>query len=255
LRAGEEPDDSEEEDDDVEDSPPVKKSRPSPEVEDSEQEDDDDDDDMYTGEEEMKPKGRKPTSAAALRFKSNVRKPKLKVSSSDDDEAIMDAVSGSTNRMSDLNGAKSTSTSAASSKLKYNAPVRRSPEEETVDDSDIEFMPLKNKKKPSASISISASKSNAAPKLAEKTSDDSGEKSPVTHKDEEPEEQSLLDPVPPPLSHSQSRSLSQSMAPPPAPEEPQGPKSRLTIHKMALVNFKSYAGRQEIGPFHKVRSI
>ncbi|KAF5370011.1 hypothetical protein D9758_001368 [Tetrapyrgos nigripes] len=35
------------------------------------------------------------------------------------------------------------------------------------------------------------------------------------------------------------------------PEEPQGPKSRLVIHKLALVNFKSYAGRQEIGPFHK----
>jgi len=31
-----------------------------------------------------------------------------------------------------------------------------------------------------------------------------------------------------------------------------GPKSRLVIHKMALVNFKSYKGRQEIGPFHKV---
>ncbi|KAJ6609837.1 RecF/RecN/SMC [Mycena sp. CBHHK59/15] len=34
-------------------------------------------------------------------------------------------------------------------------------------------------------------------------------------------------------------------------KEPTGPKSRLVIHKMALVNFKSYAGRQEIGPFHK----
>ncbi|WVO23287.1 uncharacterized protein IAS62_004637 [Cryptococcus decagattii] len=30
-----------------------------------------------------------------------------------------------------------------------------------------------------------------------------------------------------------------------------GPKPRLTIHKLVLVNFKSYAGRQEIGPFHK----
>jgi structural maintenance of chromosome 4 len=28
-------------------------------------------------------------------------------------------------------------------------------------------------------------------------------------------------------------------------------KPRLTIHKLVLVNFKSYAGRQEIGPFHK----
>ena len=31
-----------------------------------------------------------------------------------------------------------------------------------------------------------------------------------------------------------------------------GPKKRLVIHKLALVDFKSYAGRQEIGPFHKV---
>ncbi|ORY34983.1 RecF/RecN/SMC N terminal domain-domain-containing protein [Naematelia encephala] len=30
-----------------------------------------------------------------------------------------------------------------------------------------------------------------------------------------------------------------------------GPKPRLTIHKLVLVDFKSYAGRQEIGPFHK----
>jgi structural maintenance of chromosome 4 len=33
-----------------------------------------------------------------------------------------------------------------------------------------------------------------------------------------------------------------------------GPKSRLVIYKMVLVNFKSYKGRQEIGPFHKVGS-
>lgn len=32
----------------------------------------------------------------------------------------------------------------------------------------------------------------------------------------------------------------------------QGPKKRLVIHKIVLVDFKSYAGRQEIGPFHKV---
>jgi structural maintenance of chromosome 4 len=36
------------------------------------------------------------------------------------------------------------------------------------------------------------------------------------------------------------------------PEEATGPKSRLVIHKLMLINFKSYAGRQEIGPFHKV---
>jgi structural maintenance of chromosome 4 len=32
---------------------------------------------------------------------------------------------------------------------------------------------------------------------------------------------------------------------------PSKPKPRITIHKLVLVNFKSYAGRQEIGPFHK----
>lgn len=39
------------------------------------------------------------------------------------------------------------------------------------------------------------------------------------------------------------------------PEEPLGPKSRLVIYKLMLINFKSYAGRQEIGPFHKVEGI
>lgn len=38
----------------------------------------------------------------------------------------------------------------------------------------------------------------------------------------------------------------------PALQEETGPKQRLVIHKLALVDFKSYAGRQEIGPFHKV---
>ena len=65
----------------------------------------------------------------------------------------------------------------------------------------------------------------------------------VPAEDEEVEETSLFEP--PPMSAPSS--LPQAM-----PEEPAGPKARLVIHKMALVNFKSYAGRQEIGPFHKV---
>ncbi|KAJ7084309.1 RecF/RecN/SMC [Mycena belliarum] len=63
---------------------------------------------------------------------------------------------------------------------------------------------------------------------------------PVLEEDEE--ETSLFDPPPMPTPQSQAQ---------PALEEPAGPRSRLVIHKMALVNFKSYAGRQEIGPFHK----
>ncbi|GJJ13220.1 hypothetical protein Clacol_007471 [Clathrus columnatus] len=43
--------------------------------------------------------------------------------------------------------------------------------------------------------------------------------------------------------------MSQRTAPP--ADEPQGPKPRLVIYKLVLVDFKSYAGRQEIGPFHK----
>ncbi|KAL1408278.1 Structural maintenance of chromosomes protein 4 [Vanrija albida] len=41
------------------------------------------------------------------------------------------------------------------------------------------------------------------------------------------------------------------MATPAPPPPAAGPKPRLVIHKLVLVNFKSYAGRQEIGPFHK----
>ena len=41
----------------------------------------------------------------------------------------------------------------------------------------------------------------------------------------------------------------------PVAAEPEGPKARLVIHKMVLVNFKSYAGGQDIGPFHKVCPI
>ena len=33
------------------------------------------------------------------------------------------------------------------------------------------------------------------------------------------------------------------------------PKPRLVIKEMVLYNFKSYAGEQRIGPFHKARHI
>ena len=49
-----------------------------------------------------------------------------------------------------------------------------------------------------------------------------------------------------------SQRLSQAA---PVAAEPEGPKARLVIHKMVLINFKSYAGRQDIGPFHKVSPI
>lgn len=36
----------------------------------------------------------------------------------------------------------------------------------------------------------------------------------------------------------------------PVPQEPPGPKARIVITHLVLINFKSYAGRQEVGPFH-----
>jgi len=52
-------------------------------------------------------------------------------------------------------------------------------------------------------------------------------------------------------SHSAPQSHPLPTATPSIRPAPSGPKPRLTIHKLVLVNFKSYAGRQEIGPFHK----
>lgn len=41
------------------------------------------------------------------------------------------------------------------------------------------------------------------------------------------------------------------------PKQPtvEGPRTRLMITHMVLENFKSYAGVQEIGPFHHVRNF
>jgi structural maintenance of chromosome 4 len=38
--------------------------------------------------------------------------------------------------------------------------------------------------------------------------------------------------------------------PTPQVEEPSGPRPRMVISHLVLLNFKSYAGRQEVGPFH-----
>ncbi|KAJ7901750.1 RecF/RecN/SMC [Mycena olivaceomarginata] len=67
---------------------------------------------------------------------------------------------------------------------------------------------------------------------------------PIREEEEDDEEEGplIFDPPPMPTASQMAQS---------AAEEPKGPKSRLVIHKLALINFKSYAGRQEIGPFHK----
>lgn len=65
-----------------------------------------------------------------------------------------------------------------------------------------------------------------------------------------------LPPITPPRPTASQDPSSSRIPPTPGPStqqapKPTGPKPRLTIHKLVLVNFKSYAGRQEIGPFHK----
>jgi len=59
------------------------------------------------------------------------------------------------------------------------------------------------------------------------------------------EEFHLVDPIPMPAPETLAQSIH---------EQSSGPQTRLVIHKIVLVNFKSYAGRQIIGPFHKVRA-
>ena len=61
-------------------------------------------------------------------------------------------------------------------------------------------------------------------------------------------------PPPTPLAGRTMPSQTPRIQPTPGPSQSQPapkPKPRLTIHKLVLVNFKSYADRQEIGPFHK----
>lgn len=99
-------------------------------------------------------------------------------------------------------------------------------EEEHESEDDIEVIPLR--------------KSQKAPPPAQPEV-----KQPMPAEEDE-EERSLFEPIPMPA----PETLTQAM-----PEQPSGPVARLVIHKIVLVNFKSYAGRQEIGPFHKVSVI
>ncbi|RDB19364.1 Structural maintenance of chromosomes protein 4 [Hypsizygus marmoreus] len=122
-------------------------------------------------------------------------------------------------------------------------PISVKDEDATMLSSDDEPQPIRRKPK----AKNLASRKGSGPE-GSGASDEIGTIQPdakeVRNGDDEPaeeEETSLFEPPPMP-----APSLPQAM-----PEEPAGPKSRLVIHKMALINFKSYAGRQEIGPFHK----
>ena len=230
---------------------PVKKSRPSPELSDSEEEEDD-------SFEELKSKTRKGASvrkgrtivedsededwgeppktlskarksfakSPAAPRKSTARKSSVKPSKVTEDIDEDASMNDSLEERPMAKGRKS---------IKPPPPPKPS-HESNEEESEVELMPIKPKKHvPPATSSENEAANKTKATLAPGA-------------DEDEDEKSLLDAIPPPLSQSQPRSQSQV----PQPEEPKGPQARLTIHKMVLVNFKSYAGRQEIGPFHKV---
>ena len=230
---------------------PVKKSRPSPELSDSEEEDDsfeelksktrkgggvrkgrtiveDSDDEDWGEPPKTLSKARKSfaKSPAAPR-KSTARRSSVKPSKVTTEDVDEDA------SMNDSSEEKPTAKGRKSIKP---APPPKPSHESNEEESEVELMPIKPKKHvPPATSSENEGANKTKATLAPGA-------------DEDEDEKSLLDAIPPPLSQSQPRSQSQV----PQPEEPKGPQARLTIHKMVLVNFKSYAGRQEIGPFHKV---
>ncbi len=56
---------------------------------------------------------------------------------------------------------------------------------------------------------------------------------------------------PPPMLEKPMDIVMRSRAmPQPIPQEPTGPKPRIVLTYLILTNFKSYAGRQVVGPFH-----
>ena len=220
---------------------PVKKSRPSPELSDSEEEDDDSFEELKSktrkgagvrkgrtivedSEDEDWDEPPKTLSKARKSFakspaaprKSTARKSSVKPSKAAEDVDEDASMNDSSEEKPMAKGRKSIKP----------APPPKPSHESNEEESEVELMPIKPKKHVPPATS-----STLAPGA-----------------DEDEDEKSLLDAIPPPLSQSQPRSQSQV----PQPEEPKGPQARLTIHKMVLVNFKSYAGRQEIGPFHKV---
>ncbi|KAK7470998.1 Structural maintenance of chromosomes protein 4 [Stygiomarasmius scandens] len=207
--------------------PPVKKKRPSLEPE------EDEDDEAYE-EEEEKPKarkGRKPASGRgrgrAARVTSQ-RRPKR-------------TSNPSPIPSEDENGTEEDIPKPPKRSSKVSSKQSRDEDATMEDDEDLSAFeePIRKKGKPKA------------PKPSQPSSSPRASGSRPEREEEEDELEDLQKPpVPEPLSVPPTSQAGQTQTQA-IPEEPQGPKPRLVIHKLALVNFKSYAGRQEIGPFHR----
>ncbi|KAJ7287614.1 RecF/RecN/SMC [Mycena rebaudengoi] len=216
-------------DEEEEQSPPVKKSRPSLEAD---------------SDEEVAPRSRRvPAKARAVKkeVEPSTRKGKRAVSS----KSIAESSGEESERDSDEDVKSKSKRSTTKSRRVVPATDDEDSDQamnisDFEDDEDAKPIPKKAKGK-GRSRGLPLSLPPPEPDAGDVTI--TADAAPANEEEDEEEEKSLFDPPPmPPLSQSQTQA---------AVEEPAGPKSRLVIHKMALVNFKSYAGRQEIGPFHK----
>ncbi|KAF7361982.1 Structural maintenance of chromosomes protein 4 [Mycena venus] len=226
---------------DQEDSPPpVKKSRPSLDPE--------------SDEEEPAPKSRKALGKGrAARKEVEEERPTRKGKRAVSSKSMAESSGEEEDADSDDDGAKP-KTKRAAPKSRRAVPIS---DDEDSDQAMSDFedeKPAKKakgkrastaKSKPKAAPAKSKSRASVAPSQpdAEEASvPPTATTAPIQEEDEEEEGPLIFNPPPMPTASQMAQA---------AVEEPTGPKSRLVIHKLALVNFKSYAGRQEIGPFHK----
>ncbi|KAF9078730.1 RecF/RecN/SMC N terminal domain-containing protein [Rhodocollybia butyracea] len=242
------PESDEADDDDAE--PPKKKKRPSLEKDSDSEEDDDEVEEKPKAKSRAAPVKRGRPSRVPIRSR---RAQKPVDISSDEEEPAKSTVDGKMAEDEDeeevsefeelkpkprrsqpvKRGRPSRASAQPRSSRAKKAAVILSDEEGGAADPDVKMDEEQNQKKPSSKPSTRFSEADDEKPVA------------IEEEEEEEEEQSLLldhPPILPPSSQPQAKAIL---------EEPKGPKPRLVIHKLALVNFKSYAGRQEIGPFHK----
>ncbi|TKY84720.1 hypothetical protein EX895_005800 [Sporisorium graminicola] len=130
-----------------------------------------------------------------------------------------------------------------------------SDDQEEDDDDDVIQSPTARRSTKSAKASSSSAKQKALPVKHEDSAEEEEEEdldsdaSEVSFKEARSNTPELKDAADAP--QTPSSSLLKQIATPAKPVAPAGPLKRLVIHKMVLNDFKSYAGRQEIGPFHK----
>ncbi|KAH9973203.1 RecF/RecN/SMC N terminal domain-containing protein [Lactifluus volemus] len=255
-----------ESDDDGEPSHPVKRPRPSPELDGVREEDE---------EEDVKPIVKPRTRGASVKpvTSSTNGKPRKEpvAASTEDCEADPEReVKPSTASHAHSSGPSSSSlkpsTSRRAGRSSRSAAVRvktEPPDELTLENNDVT-----NDEIPACSQRNTARSSSRNVKPSFQSVEDEGSgllaenaNAAATGADEEDTEPLEQQPTPVPSPkklpstmpsvYEEEKSLLDDLPTSPTKSKRVPPPPRLVIHKLVLVNFKSYAGRQEIGPFHK----